>query len=167
VYYDVNALPRYDIAIFISINFMTHAATVIKYPGESGVSYFRAVVLALIFPTSGAVRGLTALVRRGGTGVLEKATRAGALCMVVRSEFWEPADQQEVSGLLLRPRMRPKQRRFGYICVFLMTIANVYLQRPHTSSRKEDECFHSVSKPYIKSARLGLERPQKEAQRKL
>ncbi|KAH9215618.1 hypothetical protein DL95DRAFT_253878, partial [Leptodontidium sp. 2 PMI_412] len=48
--------------------------------------------LALLFPASGTLRGLTAIVRcaiRQKTP-LQKAARSGALCMVVRSAEWIP-----------------------------------------------------------------------------
>jgi len=55
-----------------------------------------AIFLALIYPYSGIARGLEAIVRHSnllsGESELQKAARAGALCVVVRSKAWVPPD---------------------------------------------------------------------------
>lgn len=53
-------------------------------------------MLALFFPVSGLMRAVNAIVRFGrwGSSDLEKACRAGALCMVVRANGWLPSDGQ-------------------------------------------------------------------------
>src|SRR5271155_2634516 len=49
-----------DIALFFFGNYFAHAATVKLRPGEPAISCLMAIVLALIYPTSGVVRGLSA-----------------------------------------------------------------------------------------------------------
>ncbi|KAF8244407.1 hypothetical protein K440DRAFT_666530 [Wilcoxina mikolae CBS 423.85] len=89
-----------DIALFFAINYFAHAATVKPLPGETFNSILWHVVLALFYPFSGIPRGLDAILRHA---VFEKckikrATRAGALCVVVRSSDWEdtPVDNPNI-----------------------------------------------------------------------
>jgi len=81
-----------DIAIFFLANFVAHAATVKLLPGEPVLEVSFAMISALLFPTSGVVRGLDAIVRHAvsGSTPLQKAQKAGALCEVVRAPDWEP-----------------------------------------------------------------------------
>jgi hypothetical protein len=109
-----------DIAIFFLVNYVTHALTTVVLPGEGWESYLTNALASLMFPGFGAYRGLRAIfvgwatVRKrfhseswdhvdGETKHvhkhkarrardLQKARRAGALCMVVRSSDWEPRD---------------------------------------------------------------------------
>jgi hypothetical protein len=48
------------------------------------------ILFALLFPTSGLIRGLNAIVRGANTGAmkLDKACKAGALIMVTRDHGW-------------------------------------------------------------------------------
>ncbi len=50
------------------------------------------MLLALILPTSGVIRGLDAIRRHAmiGGSPLQKAKKAGALCEVVRTKDWKP-----------------------------------------------------------------------------
>jgi hypothetical protein len=76
-----------SIAYFFLANYITHAATVLLFPGELPFHYAVGVLLALLFPTSGCFRrGLNAIVRFANLegDDLTKAARAGALCMVIR-----------------------------------------------------------------------------------
>ena len=66
------------------------------------------MVLALLFPTSGLMRGLNAIVRnfssswRRDETSLEKACKAGALCVVVRNANWRPKPgQANISAMLV------------------------------------------------------------------
>ncbi|KAK7181725.1 hypothetical protein DPSP01_008630 [Paraphaeosphaeria sporulosa] len=109
-----------DIAIFFLVNYVTHALTTVVLPGEGWESYLTNALASLMFPGFGAYRGLRAIfvgwatVRKrfrseswehvdGETKHmhkhkarrardLQKARRAGALCMIVRSSDWEPRD---------------------------------------------------------------------------
>ncbi|KAJ4355731.1 uncharacterized protein N0V89_003751 [Didymosphaeria variabile] len=111
-----------DIAIFFLVNYVTHALTTVVLPGEGWESYLTNALASLMFPGFGAYRGLRAIfvgwatVRKrfrsepweqGDTKNvhkhkarrardLQKARRAGALCMVVRSSDWVPGDGDEI-----------------------------------------------------------------------
>ncbi|KAF2686751.1 hypothetical protein K458DRAFT_485921 [Lentithecium fluviatile CBS 122367] len=112
-----------DIAIFFLVNYVTHALTTVVLPGEGWESYLTNALASLLFPGFGAYRGLRAIfvgwatVRKRfraepweqGESLnlhkhkarrardLQKARRAGALCMMVRSPTWTPRDGEEVS----------------------------------------------------------------------
>ena len=77
-----------SILSFFLANYAAHAATVLSYPGESSFSYAVNVLLALLLPATGFLRGCNAIVRFANlvTDDLTKAARASALCMVIRSE---------------------------------------------------------------------------------
>jgi hypothetical protein len=83
--------------IFYLGNYGAHAATLVTYPGESPIYDFAAIIYALFFPNTGIVRGLNAIFRHanfswGERTDLRAATRAGALCMVVRTSAWRPKE---------------------------------------------------------------------------
>jgi len=73
--------------IFFLGNYIAHAATVISGPVQDLTSTMTLVILALLFPTMGIVRGLSAIVNLVifAKTDLQIAARARALCMVVRS----------------------------------------------------------------------------------
>lgn len=79
-------------ATFFLGNFVAHVATVKSIPGEKLPVTVCNLILALLFPTSGLMRGLNAIARcvRLGETELDKACRAGALCVVVRTSTWRP-----------------------------------------------------------------------------
>jgi hypothetical protein len=81
-----------DVAMFFLLNYFAHAFTVISFPGESVREKIKICLTALLFPIAGVVRGMNSIVRLAflGRNELEKAARSGALCMVVRSDDWEP-----------------------------------------------------------------------------
>jgi hypothetical protein len=79
-----------DIATFPPGTFVAHAATVLTFHGEHGL--LRRAISALFHPGWGLNRGMIlifsfATLRKD---VLEKALRAQALSMVVRSKAWRP-----------------------------------------------------------------------------
>lgn len=78
---------------FFATNFLAHAATVKSSPGDNRRVKACNAFLALLFPMSGLLRALNAILgySRGATE-LEKARNAGALCMVVRDRHWRPKD---------------------------------------------------------------------------
>ena len=88
------------IAYFFLANYVTHAATVLSFPGELFFDYMCAVFLALLFPTSGCFRGLNAIVRFANLAKddLTKAAKAGALCMIVRTRNEEGYDYSFIRG---------------------------------------------------------------------
>ncbi|KAA6412614.1 MAG: hypothetical protein FRX48_03606 [Lasallia pustulata] len=90
-----------DILVFFAANYCAHAATVKVYPGEAAVEVAITVINAILFPTSGIVRGLHSMMRHAVfvRDSLQRAARAGALCMVVRAEDWEPEDGAVMSDI--------------------------------------------------------------------
>jgi hypothetical protein len=84
--------------LFYAVNYLAHAVTVKSRPGERMADTALANTLALIYPYSGIGRGLEAIVRYSnlsfGETELQKAARAGALCVVVRSRVWTPLNGQ-------------------------------------------------------------------------
>jgi hypothetical protein len=100
-----------SLAMFYLENFGAHIATVQSTPGDKWPLTLFNMVLALFFPTSGLMRGLNAIVRNFSSSIfarkvvakilrikrwrrdetsLEKACKAGALCIVVRNANWRP-----------------------------------------------------------------------------
>jgi hypothetical protein len=100
-----------SLATFLLGNFAAHIATVQSTPGEKWQLTTFNMILALFFPTSGLMRGMNALVRNFSSSSLcrnvvakilrverwlqeetglDKACKAGALCMVVRNSNWRP-----------------------------------------------------------------------------
>jgi hypothetical protein len=104
-----------SLATFYATNFLAHIATVQSTPGDKWPLTAFDMVLALLFPTSGLMRGLNAIVRNFSSSFLarkivakifrikrwrhdetslEKACKAGALCVVVRNANWRPKPRQ-------------------------------------------------------------------------
>jgi hypothetical protein len=111
-----------DILYFFFVNYATHALTTVVLPGEGWESYLTNALASLLFPSFGAYRGLRAIFvgystvrkwfkreryevdvdidetkkdskqRASQARDLQKARRAGALCMVVRNRDWRPKD---------------------------------------------------------------------------
>src|SRR4051812_19398213 len=50
-----------DVLLFFLGNYVAHAATVLREPGESTVMSVIGMLLAVVFPTSGIFRGLKAI----------------------------------------------------------------------------------------------------------
>ena len=82
----------YQILIFFTVNYFSHAATVKSVPGQKWHMVALDVVAALIFPYSGVTRAYEVYWRWSwpSDGDLLKAARVGALCAVVRNEAWVP-----------------------------------------------------------------------------
>jgi hypothetical protein len=83
-----------DVFIFFAANYLAHAATVKSFPGESTAENIASLLFALLYPASGIVRGLDAIFRHAvfTKHELQRAAQAGALCMVVKSNLWKPAE---------------------------------------------------------------------------
>jgi len=81
-----------EFSIFFLTNFVTHATTVKSIPGEPALSLLLNVVVALVFPISRIMRGVSAIYQRAifAETPLKTAARARALCMVMRSPSWKP-----------------------------------------------------------------------------
>jgi hypothetical protein len=86
------------VIIFFAANFLAHAATVKSSPGDSTHVQACNAFLALLFPMSGLLRALNAILRysRDAKTELDKACNAGALCMVVRGRHWRPEDSSDL-----------------------------------------------------------------------
>ena len=75
-----------DVIIFYIGNYVAHAATILSKPGQSLLSTICTVLLALLFPSSGVINGIEAMLTLAifAPTELRTAARAGALCMVVK-----------------------------------------------------------------------------------
>jgi hypothetical protein len=91
------------IITFFATNYLAHAATVKSTPGDSSLVKAFNILLALLFPASGLVRGLNAIARRAyaGASELDKACKAGALIMVTRDHGWKPLEGQELDVVVV------------------------------------------------------------------
>jgi hypothetical protein len=96
-----------DIIVFYLANYAAHAATTRSLPGESTASFAVIVFAALLFPRAGAFRGFMGIFSLAvfGKTDLEKAARAGALCMLVRTDEWNPGLGSDIP---------PESRIHGY-----------------------------------------------------
>ena len=81
-----------DVAIFYLGNFIAHAATIRSLPGESPLGVAITIVVALLFPTSGVIRGFKAIQSLAifRKSDLCRAARAGALCTMIRRAEEKP-----------------------------------------------------------------------------
>jgi hypothetical protein len=86
------------VIIFFAANFLAHAATVKSSPGDATHVQACNAFLALLFPMSGLLRALNAILRysRVAKTELDKACNAGALCMVVRGRHWRPEGSSDL-----------------------------------------------------------------------
>lgn len=93
----------YNAASFLFGNYIANASSIVSRPGENGATSLKSVMFALFFPTSGIVKGLRAILQyalRRKTS-LGTATGAGAMCMVVRSEEWQPRHGDHINFVKL------------------------------------------------------------------
>lgn len=111
-----------SLATFYIGNFGAYIATVQSIPGEKWPLTSFNMIMALLFPTSGLIRGLNAIVRNFSSSFfarkvvakilrikrwrrdetsLEKACKAGALCIVVRNANWRPKSGQANIPMIL------------------------------------------------------------------
>ncbi|KIW26192.1 uncharacterized protein PV07_09306 [Cladophialophora immunda] len=80
-----------DVAFFFLGNYAAHAGTITLLPGEATIDAITAMVFALLFPSSGALRGIYSIWNSTLTrDPLQTALKAQALCMVVRTPNWRP-----------------------------------------------------------------------------
>jgi hypothetical protein len=113
--------PWFDFAAFFLANYVSYAATVKSERGEPLIPGLLALVLALVFPNSGIIRGLSAAIQCAVTSgsPLETASRAGALCTVVRSPGWKPQHGDLVRGVRLEGMGRGPRRSLGPLTKYL------------------------------------------------
>jgi hypothetical protein len=129
-----------DVGTFFLGNYVAHAATVKTRPGESFSSVLITIALALAVPASSVVRALDAILNYAISGKtpLETASKAEALCVVIRAPDWKPRDGDKVRGVIFtRSLLRPYVRSETYI-------------------RSHDKNFHLVT---VEQESLGAELP--------
>lgn len=101
-----------DMFIFFATNYFAHAFTVKQLPGEEFMDYIWAVLSAVFYPYYGLPRGIESILRRpifSSGNELQMACRAGALCVVVRSNAWTPSQgQSPVKGVYLHGNEKNK-----------------------------------------------------------
>ncbi|KAF7367615.1 hypothetical protein MSAN_00825000 [Mycena sanguinolenta] len=87
-----------NILSFFFGNYIAHAATTLASPGEELFEYALTIVTALLFPSAGVERGLDAIFRRAkfAKDDLTRAARAGALCIVIRTDDWKPDPAEQL-----------------------------------------------------------------------
>ena len=91
----------FDVIVFLIGNYVAHAFTVVSRPGEPYQDYCYRTFVALLFPHFGMEYGLEAIFRHACfiKDPLQKAGRAGALVMVVRSPKWRPREGDMIHGI--------------------------------------------------------------------
>ena len=109
----------YHIGVFILANYVAHAATVRPFPGQKLKFSLVDMLVALFFPSSGALRGLVQIKRCVvfERDPLRRATKAGALCQVVRNYRWVPQSGDEVRGVTFEPLSNRRDNNYEQTCV--------------------------------------------------
>jgi hypothetical protein len=81
-----------SILLFYLANYVAHLGTVRSAPGSLGITRASNMLGALLLPSTGLNLGLQQIYARAifSTTPLEKACRARALCVVVRTPDWRP-----------------------------------------------------------------------------
>ncbi|KAF7513012.1 hypothetical protein GJ744_011278 [Endocarpon pusillum] len=90
-----------DVFAFFLTNYVSHAMTVKSEPGQALLTQIHTSLIALFLPTFGLVRGLSAVAQCAisSHSDLEAASKAGALCVIVRSEDWQPMHGDRIEGI--------------------------------------------------------------------
>lgn len=103
-----------DFISFFFGNYVSHAATVVTFPGEPTRIKIINMVLAVFFPCIGAGRGLMAILRHAvfQKDPLQRALNSQALCMVVRSRDWTPVPGDSVRSISFMPDVSPVKEVF-------------------------------------------------------
>lgn len=98
-----------DFVSFFFGNYVSHAATIVTFPGEPTRLKIINMLLAVFFPCIGAGRGLMAILRRGifQKDPLQRALHSQALCMVVRSRDWTPVPGDSLRSISFMPDVSP------------------------------------------------------------
>jgi hypothetical protein len=116
-----------DIITFFIGNYVAHAATVPSFHGEAKASLILNALAALLFPAYGLFRGITLSMTFAvfGKTDLEKALRAQALFMVVRSKEWIPRAGEKIKHSILK--MNGETLEDKGMCVCSYTIVDALL----------------------------------------
>ncbi|KAF2195652.1 hypothetical protein K469DRAFT_699248 [Zopfia rhizophila CBS 207.26] len=133
-----------DLISFYLFNYVAHAATVLTRPGERSVDFAVTVVGCLLFPVMGLYRGIEAILNGSmfARDDLSKAARSGALCMLIRSPDWRPADGDEIRNSVFRtnygPYIHSEGRALSYKPLPLGQTRNVKLLKEQNSGYQND-----------------------------
>jgi hypothetical protein len=129
-----------SIVVFLLANYVAHCATVKAYPGESTGSLVRATFFALLQPVSGTLRAVDSIRRHSrlkGTNDLQRAARAGALCMVVRTSDWKPQAGDVIKGVKIE---RQPSRRMDapqeWKLAAPVCLTDKFVRYPHLLTRR-------------------------------
>jgi hypothetical protein len=175
-----------SLATFYLGNFGAHIATVQSMPGDKWRLTAFNMVLALFFPTSGLLRGLNAIIRNFSSSIfarkvvakilrikkwrtdetsLDKACKAGALCIVVRNANWRPKPGQVDIPAILSIVSRDPDKQQLYPKSDFLDVEDVRLvENPnqdvaHATEVPGDEtseCYPAKSSPRGKSERPNM-----------
>ncbi|EAQ87254.1 predicted protein [Chaetomium globosum CBS 148.51] len=95
-----SAATPWSVFLFFASNYLAHCATVKLYPGSGTTDTAVAAILALFIPSVGLIRALFSIGRysrfRKSRNPLERAAAAGALRMVVRTDYWRPQEGDRI-----------------------------------------------------------------------
>jgi hypothetical protein len=120
-----------NIVVFFVGNYFTHAGTVTTRPGASSAEQFLVTFAALLFPGSGLVRGCAICLRflspkslwERVRAAFKIAARAGALCILIRTQKWRPQsftsneELGHIKGCFLYRMKRHQSGMFEFITV--------------------------------------------------
>jgi hypothetical protein len=141
-----------DIVTFYLANYVAHTLTTRSLPGERPSSFAMAVMVALFFPAAGAFRGILgiwslAIFRNSD---LEKAARAGALCMLIRTSKWKAQNHNKLYNTILRlPSPDSSSKKHN-------TSENRLASQVAASSQEENDIGTDPSEPTQETTRLAM-----------
>ena len=89
-----------SIVFFYILNYGAHAVTIKSFPGDRTWKSIAWMIAALLVPFSGILRGCISISRGKVLHEtdLQHAARAGALCVLARSEKWKPRAGESIRG---------------------------------------------------------------------
>lgn len=90
----------YDVCWFFFANYILHALSVPALPGEKFYSSLVFKFCCFLLPYTGIRRGLGLILRASNlsSNDLQRAARAQALCMVIRTSDWRPQNGETING---------------------------------------------------------------------
>ncbi|KAG9232593.1 hypothetical protein BJ875DRAFT_544395 [Amylocarpus encephaloides] len=144
-----------DVIVFYLSNYAAHAITTRSLPGEKRSSVALNVLTALFFPAAGALRGILGINSQAifGGNDLEKAARAGALCMVIRTPEWKPQDRDKLHNTILRLPLLDSNSKTH------ITDKRMLAGQVAASLHEEDHIGTNTTEPTQKTTRLAMYDP--------
>ncbi|KAF8544157.1 hypothetical protein BDD12DRAFT_112038 [Trichophaea hybrida] len=120
----------WEILQFIGINYVAHAFTINIAAGYGWIYASIFSLMSLFFPSVGLVSACRSLeqIPTATKCPLERAARAGALCMVVRTKHWEPRDGDKVWCWQKNDNGKAKPRRLHYEGLELEYLSQKHIQ---------------------------------------